>query len=68
MHTIRFISLKAGIFIHTDALGIGGVFFVGNLFLMTFACIGLAQIIDFARMDSANNEMRDGVRFFLPLS
>jgi hypothetical protein len=34
---------------------------------MTFAFIGLAQIIDFARMDSSNNEILDRVRFFLPL-
>ncbi len=34
---------------------------------MTFACIGLAQIIDFARMEAAKNEIFDRVRFFLPL-
>jgi hypothetical protein len=34
---------------------------------MPFAFIGLAQIIDFARMDATKNEMLDRVRFFLPL-
>jgi hypothetical protein len=34
---------------------------------MTFAFIGLAQIIDFACMDAANNEILDRVGFFLPL-
>jgi hypothetical protein len=34
---------------------------------MTFAFIGLAQIIDFARMDPAKNEILDRVGFFLPL-
>jgi hypothetical protein len=67
LHSIRFISLKASIFIQRDVLGICGVFFIRNPFIMTFAFIGLAQIIDFARMDSANNEILDRVRFFLPL-
>ena len=67
LDTIQFIPLKAGIFIHTDILGVCGVFFISNLFIMTFAFIGLAQIIDFARMEAAKNEILDGVRFFLPL-
>ena len=67
LHTLWFIPLKAGVFIHTDVHGVGGVFFISNLFIMTFACIGLTQIIDFARMDSANNEILDRVGFFLPL-
>jgi len=66
-HTLWFIPLKAGIFIHTDVCGVCGVFFLSNLFLMAFAFIGLAQIIDFARMDAAKNEMLDRVGFFLPL-
>ena len=67
LHPLWFISLKASIFIHTDVLGICGVFFISNPFIMTFAFIGLTQIIDFARMDSPNNEILDRVRFFLPL-
>jgi hypothetical protein len=34
---------------------------------MTFAFIGLAQIIHFPRMDATNNEILDRVCFFLPL-
>jgi len=67
LHPFRFIPLKAGIFIYTDIRGICGVFFIRNLFIMTFAFIGLAQIVDFARMESANNEILDRVGFFLPL-
>ena len=66
-NALRFIALKAGIFIYTDIRGICGVFFIRNLFIMTLAFIGLAQIVDFARMESANNEILDRVRFFLPL-
>ena len=67
LHPIRFIPLKACIFIHRDVFGVCGIFFISNLFIMTFAFIGLAQIIDFARMEAAKNEILDGVRFFLPL-
>ena len=67
LHTIRGIPLKAGILIHTNVLWVCGVFFISNLFIMTFAFIGLAQIIHFPSMDAANNEMLDRVRFFLPL-
>ena len=67
LHPLRFIPLKASIFIHTDVRRVCGVFFISNLFIMTFAFIGLAQIIDFARMDATNNEILDRVRFFLPL-
>jgi hypothetical protein len=59
--------LKSGVFIETDVWGVCGVFFISDLFIMTFAFIGLAQIIDFARMDATNNEMLERVRFFLPL-
>jgi len=44
-----------------------GLFFIHNLFVMTFAFISWAQVIDFARMDATNNEILDRVRFFLPL-
>jgi hypothetical protein len=64
---IRFITLKSSIFIHLNVLGICGVFFISNLFIMPFAFVSLAQIIDFARKDSANNEILDRVCFFLPL-
>ena len=67
LHILWFIPLKAGVFIHTDVHGVCGVFFISNLFIMPFTFIGLAQIIDFARMDAANNEILDRVGFFLPL-
>jgi len=67
LHSLWFIPLKASIFIHIDVRGVCGAFFISNLFIMTFAFIGLAQIIDFARMEAANNEVLDRVRFFLPL-
>src|SRR5215470_73458 len=67
LHPLWFIPLKARIFIHTDVCGVCGAFFIRNLFIMPLAFISLAQIIDFARMDSANNEILDCVCFFLPL-
>src|SRR5262245_38798560 len=67
LHSLWFIPLKASIFIHTDVCGVCGTFFIRNLFIMPLAFISLAQIIDFARMDSANNEILDRVCFFLPL-
>ena len=67
LHSFWFISLKASIFIHIDVCGVCGAFFIRNLFIMTFAFIGLTQIIDFARMEATNNEVLDRVRFFLPL-
>ena len=67
LHPLRFIPLEACIFIQRDVLGVCRAFFISNLFVMTFACIGLAQIIDFARMEAAKNEIFDRVRFFLPL-
>lgn len=67
LYTRWFIPLEASVFIHTDVCRVGGVFFINNLFIMTLAFIGLAQIIDFTRMDSANNEILDRVCFFLPL-
>ena len=67
LHTLWFIPLKAGIFIHTDVCGVCGVFFISNLFIMPFTFVGLAQIVDFACMEAANNEILDCMRFFLPL-
>ncbi len=67
LHPLRFIPLKAGIFIDTDVLGVCGIFFISNLFIMSFPRVGLAQVIDFARMESTKNEILDRVRFFLPL-
>ena len=67
LHPLGFIPLKASIFIHTDVHGVRGAFFISNPCIMTFAFIGLAQIIAFARMDSAKNAMLDRVCFFLPL-
>src|SRR5216683_668779 len=48
--------------------GIRRGFFISYLFIMSFPFIGLAQVIDFARMESTNHQMLDRVRFFLPLS
>ena len=67
LHPLGFLPLKASIFIYTDVYRVGGAFFISNLFIMTFAFIRLTQIIDFARIDSANNEILDRVCFFLPL-
>ena len=67
LYPLWFLSLKASIFIHTDVCRVCGAFFIRNLFIMTFAFIGLTQIIDFARMEATNNEVLDRVRFFLPL-
>jgi hypothetical protein len=67
LHPLWFIPLKASIFIHTDARRVCGAFFIRNLFIMPFAFIGLTQIIDFACMEAAKNEILDRVCFFLPL-
>lgn len=61
------IPLETRILIERYVFGIRWGFFIGYLFIMAFPLVGLAQIIDFARMETANNEMLDGVRFFLPL-
>ena len=61
------IPLETRILIERYVFGIRRGFFIGYLFIMAFPLIGLAQIIDFARMETANNEILDGVRFFLPL-
>ena len=61
------IPLETRILIERYVFGIRRGFFIGYLFIMAFPLVGLAQIIDFARMETANNEMLDGVRFFLPL-
>ena len=67
LHPLWFIPLKARIFIHTDVYRVSGAFFIHNLFIMPFAFIGLTQIIDFARMEAAKDEILDRVCFFLPL-
>jgi hypothetical protein len=61
------IPLETCILIERYVCGIRRGFFIGYLFIMAFPLVGLAQIIDFARMETANNEILDGVRFFLPL-
>lgn len=63
----RFIPLKAGIFIQRTVLRPCGVFVISNLFVMPFTFVGLAQVIDFARMETANDEILDRMRFFFPL-
>ena len=67
LHPIRGIPLKAGILIYTNVLRVGGIFFISNLFIMTLAFIGLAQLIHFPRMEAANKEILDRVPLFLPL-
>ena len=67
LYPLCFIPLKSGVFIETDVCGVCRVFFINNLFIMTSTFIGLAQIIDFARMEAAKNEILDRVCFFLPL-
>jgi hypothetical protein len=59
--------LETRILIERYVFGIRWGFFIGYLFIMAFPLVGLAQIIDFARMETANNEILDGMRFFLPL-
>jgi hypothetical protein len=67
LHPLWFIPLKTSIFIHTNVGRVCGAFFSSNLFIMTVAFIGLTQIIDFARIEAAKNEILDRVCFFLPL-
>jgi hypothetical protein len=67
LYPLWFIPLKSGVFIETDVCGVCRVFFINNLFIMTSTFIGLTQIIDFARMEAAKNEILDRVGFFLPL-
>src|SRR5215831_17899933 len=63
-YPLWFIPLKSSVFIETDVCGVCGVFFINNLFIMTSAFIGLAQIIDFVRMDATTNDILDCVGFF----
>jgi hypothetical protein len=67
LHPLWFIPLKASIFIHTDVSRVCRAFCISNLFIMTFAFVRLAQIIDFARMEATKNKILDRVCFFLPL-
>jgi hypothetical protein len=62
----RFLPVKPSIFRQTTVLGIGGIFFLSTLFLMPVALGSLAQILDWARRDSAKNARRDRGGFFLP--
>ena len=61
------IPWETRILIERDVFGIRRGFCLGSLFLMAFSLVGLAQIIDFARLETAQNAMREGGRFFLPL-
>lgn len=61
------IPLEPCILIERYVLGIRRGFVIGDLFIMAFPFIGLAQVLNFARMEAANNEILEGVRFFLPL-
>jgi len=64
---LRFIPLKAGVFLQRAVLGKRRVFFIDNLFVMTFAGRGLTQGMDFARLEASNNDILDRMCFFLPL-
>ncbi len=66
-YPVWIIPLKPCIFIEGDVGWKRRMFFISNLFVMTFALIGWAQVIDCARRDPTNKQMLDGVRFFLPL-
>ena len=55
------------ILIERYVFGIRRGFFISYLFIMSFPFIGLAQVIDCARMESTKNQILDRVRFFLPL-
>jgi hypothetical protein len=61
------IPLKPCIFIEEDLLWKSRLFFIHDLFVMTFTFISWAQVIDFACMDTTNNEILDRVCFFWPL-
>jgi len=61
------LPLETCILIERYVFGIRRGFCIGSLFLRAFPLRGLAQIIDLARMETAQNERLDGVRFFFPL-
>src|SRR5215813_12532885 len=63
-YPLWFIPLQASVFIETDVGGVCGVFFITNLFIMTSAFIGLAQIIDCVRREATKNDILDCVGFF----
>ena len=56
------------IVIERSVLGLRWGFCIGSLFLLAFPRIGLAQIMAFARRETAQNERREGGRFFFPRS
>ena len=65
--TIRGIPLKASILLHLNGFRICRIFFINKLLIMTLACIGLAQIIHFPRMEATNKESLARVPLFRPL-
>src|SRR5262249_40163208 len=62
-----FIPLKACIFIQREVFGKCWAFFINNFFVMSFANIGLAQIMCLACLEVSKNEILERMRFFLPL-
>ena len=66
--TLQSLSWKAGIWIHTKGLRVGGVFCISALFLMPAAFRGLAHIMHFPRMAAAPQERLARGRFFWPLA
>ncbi len=67
LHILWFIPLKACIFIQRGIFGECRIFFVNNLFVMSFADISLTQIMYLARLEVSKNNILDRMRFFLPL-
>lgn len=64
---LRFIPLKSCVFVQGDVFGKCGMFFINDLFVMTFTLVGLAQVMDLSRSNSANHHIFDRMRFFFPL-
>ena len=61
------IALKACIFDQRDLGGKREGFVVHDLLVVAFAFIGLAQVLNFAGDNPANDEILDRMGFFLPL-
>ena len=59
LHILWFIPLKACIFIQRDVFGKCRVFFINNLFVMTFANIGLTQVMDLVCLEVSKNNILD---------
>ena len=67
LHILWFIPLKACIFIQRDVFGKCRVFFINNLFVMTFSDRGLTHVMHLTRLEVSKNNILDRMCFFLPL-